>query len=429
MLGIGERIRLASVEDAAELLEIYRPYIENTAITFEVEVPSVEEFAGRIRLTLEKYPYLVAEEQGRIVGYAYASPFKTRAAYDWSVETSIYVRMGEQSRGIGSALYTVLEEILAEQNITNVNACIAQPEVPDEYLTNQSVEFHTRKGYSMVGRFHNCANKFNRWYHMVWMEKMIGEHKENPEAFIPFSKLRTLFLTSSPTGNLDGSFLVEGFDYRNEFSEQLTHYWRPEARCLMISAFPEDDRANDEMKAFFHGAVLKSGLSCSCFDLWDHRLPALSEEDIQKYDVILLGGGHVPTQMKFFERIGLREKLSSYAGLIIGISAGSMNCAETVYSQPEEPGEALDPDYVREFPGLALTKLNISPHYQMVKDKILDGMRLFEDLIYRDSYGKSVYALPDGSYIKCSGGKQKIFGACWKISDGTICYFGDREFI
>ncbi len=98
MLGIGERIRLASVEDAAELLEIYRPYIEKTAITFEVEVPSVEEFAGRIRHTLEKYPYLVAEEQGRIVGYAYASPFKTRAAYDWSVDLCQNGRTEQRNR-------------------------------------------------------------------------------------------------------------------------------------------------------------------------------------------------------------------------------------------------------------------------------------------------------------------------------------------
>lgn len=427
MLNQGERIRLASEKDAAELLSIYTPYIEKTAITFEIEVPTVEEFAGRIRNTLEKYPYLVAEENGRIVGYAYASPFKSRAAYDWSVETSIYVRMGEQSRGIGSALYAVLEEILAEQNITNVNACIAQPEVPDEYLTNQSVEFHTRKGYSMVGRFHNCANKFNRWYHMVWMEKMIGEHKENPESFIPFSKLQTLFLTSSPTGNLDGSFLVEGFDYRNDFAEQLTHYWKEDAACLMVSAFPDNVGANDEMKQYFSDAVKKTGLTCSRFDLWDARTPILSREEVQAYDVILLGGGHVPTQMKFFEKIGLREKLAGFAGLVIGISAGSMNCAELVYSQPEEPGEALDPNYVRFFPGLALTDLNISPHYQMVKDRILDGMHLFFDIIYKDSYGKEIYALPDGSYIKCSGGKKSIRGECWKIADGEIQWFGDRE--
>ena len=118
-------IRTAQISDAEELLAIYKPYIENTAITFEYDVPSIEEFANRIKTTLKKYPYIVAELNGKIVGYAYAEVFKGRKAYDWSVETSIYIRLENHGNGIGRKLYEKLEEILTKQGVTNVNACIA----------------------------------------------------------------------------------------------------------------------------------------------------------------------------------------------------------------------------------------------------------------------------------------------------------------
>lgn len=172
-------IRIATEADAAALLQIYAPYVENTAITFEYEVPTEQEFAERIKHTLEKYPYIVALEDKKIVGYAYAGPFKERAAYDWAVETSIYVDMEYKRNGIGRLLYEKLEELLCEQGILNVNACIGYPEVEDEYLTWDSVYFHEKQGYQMVGRFHKCGYKFGRWYDMVWMEKFIGEHCED----------------------------------------------------------------------------------------------------------------------------------------------------------------------------------------------------------------------------------------------------------
>ena len=182
-------IRVATVEDAQQILQIYAPYIEKTAITFEYEVPALEEFRGRIQHTLKKYPYLVAEEAGEILGYAYTGPFKERAAYDWAVETTIYVKEDKKQRGIGKLLYQALEEISKAQNILNMNACIAYPENEDEHLTKNSVQFHEHLGYQMVGTFHQCGYKFETWYHMVWMEKYIGKHKEHPEAFIPFSIL------------------------------------------------------------------------------------------------------------------------------------------------------------------------------------------------------------------------------------------------
>ncbi len=183
-------IRIATKNDAKELLDIYAYYVKETAITFEYEVPSEEEFAGRIRHVLEKYPYLVAVSDGKIVGYAYVSPFKERAAYDWAVETTVYIHKDKKGLGIGKALYLRLEEILIKQNILNMEACIAYAETEDEYLTNASVRFHEKLGYRLVGEFKKCGYKFNRWYNMVWMEKHIGEHKSGQESVKLFSEVK-----------------------------------------------------------------------------------------------------------------------------------------------------------------------------------------------------------------------------------------------
>lgn len=179
-------IRAAAPEDAAALLEIYAPYVEKTAITFEYAVPSPEEFTGRIARTLERYPYLAAESEGEILGYAYAAPFKERAAYDWAVETTLYVREDAKRRGMGRALYAALERCLAAQGILNLNACVAVPEREDEYLTRDSVEFHQRLGWRLAGEFFQCGCKFGRWYNMVWMEKHIGPHPAEPPPVKPF---------------------------------------------------------------------------------------------------------------------------------------------------------------------------------------------------------------------------------------------------
>lgn len=170
------KIRTATENDAEALLKIYEPYVRETAITFEYEVPSAEEFRSRICNTLLKYPYLVAEQNGEILGYAYAGPFHDRPAYDWAVETSIYVDCDRKRMGIGKKLHNALEEELKERGFLNMNACIAYPETKDEHLDKNSAEFHAHLGYRMVGEFHKCGYKFNRWYNMVWMEKLIGEH-------------------------------------------------------------------------------------------------------------------------------------------------------------------------------------------------------------------------------------------------------------
>lgn len=183
-------IRVATEEDASSLLEIYKPYVENTAITFEYVSPSEEEFRSRIRNTLRNYPYLVAEENGRILGYAYASVFHGREAYQHSVETSIYVAMEERGRGIGAVLYGVLEEWLKMQRVYNLYACITYADREDTYVTDGSIRFHEKCGYTIVGRHQLSGYKFDRWYGVLWMEKMIGERPRIAETFIPFCEIK-----------------------------------------------------------------------------------------------------------------------------------------------------------------------------------------------------------------------------------------------
>lgn len=182
-------IRTAVREDAAAIRGIYAPYVAATAITFDYETPSTQEFASRIASTLRRFPFLIAEDGGRILGYAYASTFKDRAAYERSVELSVYLDMGERGRGVGSMLYDSMEEILARQGVLNLNACIAAPSSPDEFLDGASMRFHEARGFRLVGTFHSCGFKFGRWYDMVWMEKMLGEHSAAPAPFIPFEEL------------------------------------------------------------------------------------------------------------------------------------------------------------------------------------------------------------------------------------------------
>lgn len=181
------KIRKASINDVPALLEIYAPYVRETAISFEYEVPTAEEFAGRIETISRRYPYLVLEdEDGTIAGYAYASAFKGRAAYDWSVETTIYIRKEMHGKGYGKILYQELERCLKAQNILNANACIAYAREDNDHLTNSSMYFHEKMGYTMVGTFHSSGYKFGQWYDMIWMEKMLGEHTGKVNPFIPF---------------------------------------------------------------------------------------------------------------------------------------------------------------------------------------------------------------------------------------------------
>ena len=180
------RIRTATTVDAPALLDIYAPYVRETAISFEYEVPSLQEFEGRVSHTLSRYPWIVAEQEGTILGYAYASAFHPRKAYEWCAEASIYVARNARGHGTGARLYDALETRLKAQNVLLLYACIARPQQEDEYLTFASMRFHDRMGFHTVGEFPRCGFKFGRWYDMVWMEKIIGEHRPDQPPVQPY---------------------------------------------------------------------------------------------------------------------------------------------------------------------------------------------------------------------------------------------------
>ena len=187
-------LRVARTEDAPALADIYRYYVEQTAISFEYEAPDAAEMERR-RVTISAlYPYLVAESGGRILGYAYAHPFIARAAYDWSVELTIYLAPGERHHGLGRALYAKVEVILAAMDVTNANACIGVPrEADDPYLTDNSLAFHEHIGYRRVGTFTCSGYKFGRWYDMSWVEKILAPHTVPAAPIKSFADVRAEF--------------------------------------------------------------------------------------------------------------------------------------------------------------------------------------------------------------------------------------------
>lgn len=175
-------LRPARPEDAPELLKIYAPYVTDTTVTFEYEVPTVEEFAGRIRGIMTRHPYLVAQEDGEILGYAYAAPFRERVAYIWSCEVSVYVRRDRHRQGVGRTLYAELERILRAQNIASMDACISYP-------NKGSIKFHSDLDFERVARFSKCAFKHGRWVDVVWMQKILTDSPAPPRPFIPYPEL------------------------------------------------------------------------------------------------------------------------------------------------------------------------------------------------------------------------------------------------
>ena len=205
----------------------------------------------------------------------------------------------------------------------------------------------------------------------------------------------------------------------NSFEENLRWYLPEHPKCLFIAAAPDDpaftDRVAEEMSACFYEA----GLGFSELYKLDRRNQNEAQMLIWKSDFIILSGGHVPTQNDFFREIGLRELLGNYQGVILGISAGTMNAADRVYIQPEEPGESV-PEFRRFSEGLGITKLNVLPHYQTAKDKYLDGRRLFEDITFADSWGECFYVFPDGTYLLIEGDKTTLYGEAYRLADGRM---------
>lgn len=223
------------------------------------------------------------------------------------------------------------------------------------------------------------------------------------------------FLTSSP---VIGRMAV--LNPANGFLDELRKVYSHPRSVLFICSNPDAYEMTDAFSASVQKAFAQEGFLFSSLQILDRRTQNQCGDMIQAADMIFLSGGHVPTQNRFFQEIGLAEKLKEFEGIVIGISAGSMNSAQTVYAQPELKGEAVSESYQRFLPGLGLTKTMILPHYQIIKYLILDGLRVLEDITYPDSMGRSIYALPDGSYLLLKDGREELHGEAWLISDGEI---------
>ncbi len=232
-----------------------------------------------------------------------------------------------------------------------------------------------------------------------------------------------LFLTSSPGGYppSDEEHRSSPVSERNGLRKRMQEAWpkRP-AHVVAVSSDPMDQERNKELPDHYTEMLIAGGLPVEVVHVVDAEHAQDLDEWLGECDVLILSGGHVPTENRFFTELGLRDKLKGYDGIVIGISAGTMNAADCVYAQPELAGESVDPDYERFLPGLGLTKINILPHYEAVKDEVLDGQRVYEDITYPDSFGHVFYALEDGSYLYSDGTGEEICGTAYEISDGKI---------
>ena len=227
------------------------------------------------------------------------------------------------------------------------------------------------------------------------------------------------------TSSLGGSRIEKGrrvpdrLIERNGLVDRLKSIWPDKARVLILCADPTDHGKNDSLQNCLGEALPMSGLPLSAIGVCDDRNPEAAEE-LVRWDVLILSGGHVPTQNRFFWEVRLRKRLAEFHGILVAWSAGSMNSAEMVYAGPELEGEALDPNFQRWLPGLGITKVNIFPHFQSLREEKLDGLRLIEDITFDDSVGHPLLALNDGSYLFVDDGRTTVYGAAYRIMDRKI---------
>ena len=233
----------------------------------------------------------------------------------------------------------------------------------------------------------------------------------------------TLFLTSSPCGH-DGAIFE-----KNGFREELLRQLKGEVRGLYVTSSPDDFYGSECASEGIRKEMEESGVNIVNWTLLDRRNILQAHSLVRESDLIILGGGHVPTQHRFFQEMSLGEALHAYEGVLVTISAGSMNCADEVYSIPELPGEIRDPNYKRFFRGMGLTSIQILPHYYEWKDFVLDGMKVYNEVAAKDSMGKRFYVFPDGTYLYSMYGYEEIRGEAFLMENGIfrkICEDGQR---
>lgn len=205
----------------------------------------------------------------------------------------------------------------------------------------------------------------------------------------------------------------------NSFLDNLRSCLPEHPRCLFVCSDRDGYGFTDDFARDFTAAFREAGIEFSGSLILDGRTAHLAQALIWRSDLIILNGGHVPTQNAFFQEIHLDQLIANFQGVLLGISAGSMNAAKRVYAQPEAPGESV-PEFQRFLPGLGLTEINILPHYQQAKHYTLDGMRLYEDVTFADSMGECFYCLVDGTYLLIEDGMTTLYGEAYRLQDGVM---------
>ncbi len=232
----------------------------------------------------------------------------------------------------------------------------------------------------------------------------------------------TLFLTGSPTRFGEPAFTRDN-GFLAEVQAALAQVTGPDRlpRVLLVSAAPDDEGFTASVKKGMSDCIHASGIRTASITMLDRHNAAQTPELVKKADWIVLCGGHVPTQNKFLHEIGLKELIQDFPGVVMGCSAGSMNCADMVYSHPELPGEALDPNYRRWLKGLGLTHIQLVPHMEQVRYAQVDGLRLFEDVAFPDSWNHRFYTFRDGGYVIQKPGKRpELRGEAFEITRGAM---------
>ena len=232
----------------------------------------------------------------------------------------------------------------------------------------------------------------------------------------------TLFLTGSPT-RFGEPYFTEDNGFRAEVKAALAEVTggRRKPRVLLVSAAPDDEGFTESVKKGMSDCIHASGIQTASITMLDRRNAHQAEELVKQADWIILCGGHVPTQNRFLHEIGLKGLMKGFDGVVMGCSAGSMNCADEVYSHPELPGEARDPQYRRWLRGLGLTDINLVPHFEQVRYAQVDGLRLFEDIAFPDSWGHRFYTFRDGGYvIQKTGHPAELRGEAYEITRGAM---------
>jgi len=241
--------------------------------------------------------------------------------------------------------------------------------------------------------------------------------------------MKRLFLVSSLGTNIkiDGKRVPCEMDNSNGMVDILKSLLTTQNRLILISSNPVSYEINDEVQKITTESFKMSGFNFKEVIIIDQRNAFNMNDFIKDANLIFLCGGHVPTQNTWFKEIKLRETLQDYQGIIIGGSAGAMNCATDVYSCPELEGEALDSNFKRWIKGLDLTHINVFPHYNELADEILDGLKYIDDIVLKDSFKNPIYTLNDGSFIEVNNSDITIYGECSKIHNGKITKICDNH--